>query len=272
MTKKLYNGEATIALNFMKKVIAYNDSKESKKLAELLGKFLNHKGPKSELVEVFREIIKVRNLLSINLGFKNQLDLNLNKRYQVPKVVFEKYRNSSKIFFEEHSLFKKIRDVDMCGLTFSGLSSTADKNTTIHRGDYDHASYKYNDQKGVIDIFIPKDVHENQAITMLIHELGHAKAIIGNKIALTQFEAEKSAYDYEFNFLKSKSQDLFLADLDQYKSCFWRTDFEIEAYTNPDQDLFVLSGNNDKYLNDEKLIMKPFIDLPHALAIFDLLF
>lgn len=260
-----------VALNLMKKVIAYNDSEESKKLAKLLGQFINHKGPKSELVEVFREIIKVRNQLSANLGFKNQIDLNLNKRYQVPAVVFGNYHKNSKKFFEKYTFDKNIRDVDMCGLTFSGLSSMVDENTTIHRGDYDHASYKYDNQKKTIDIYIPEGVHENQAITMLIHELGHVNSITKNKYAPTSFEAEKLAFEYEFNFLKSKSQDLFLADLDQYKSCFWRTDFEIEAYTNPDQDLFVLSGNNDKYLYDEKLLMKPFTDLPHALAIFDLL-
>lgn len=253
----------------MKKVIAYNDSEESKKLAKLLGQYINYKGPKSELVEVFREIIKVRNQLSVNLGFKNQLDLNLNKRYQIPAEIFESYCKNSKRFLEKYPASMNIREIDMCGLTFSDLSTTVDKNTTIHRGDYDHASYKYDDQKKIIDIFIPENIHENQAITMLVHELGHVKAINEKKIASSTFEAEKLAYEYEFNFLKSKSQDLFLADLDQYKNCFWRTDFEIEAYANPNQDLFALSGNNDKYLDDEKLIMKPFTDLPHAIAIFN---
>jgi hypothetical protein len=255
----------------MKTVIPYDRTKDSIKFAKLLSQLLNKKGSIDERAEVFREVIKLRNKNSIKRGFLNQLDLTLKLISPVPSKIYDAYLYGSKDFFEKYSTNKKIEDVDMCGLTFLGLSSTVDKNTTIHRGDYDHASYKYDDQKKTIDIFIPKDVHENQAITMLVHELGHANAIIESKIAPTQFEAEKLAYQYEFDFLKSKSKELFLADLDQYKSCFWRTDFETEAYTNPDQDLFVLSGNNDKYLNDEKLIMKPFTDLPPALAIFDIL-
>lgn len=255
----------------MKTVVPYDNTKDSIKFAKLLGQLLNKKGTKDARTEVFREVIKLRNKNSIKRGFLSQLDLTLKSITVVPLSTYNAYITYAKDFLNKYSTNKKIEDVDMCGLTFSGLSLTVNKNTTIHRGDYDHASYKYDDQKGTIDIFIPKGVHENQAISMLVHELGHAKAITENKIAPTQFEAEKLAYEYEFNFLKSKSQDLFLADLDQYKSCFWRTDFEIEAYTNPDQDLSVLSSNNDRYLDDEKLIMKPFTDLPHALAIFDLL-
>lgn len=260
-----------VALNNMITVVPYDKDDNSVKLAGIIGRLLNKKGTYIERAELFKESIKLRNSNAIARDYLGQLDLTLKIISKVPLKIFESYRQDSRKFFKKYSVKKNIREVDMCGLTFTGLSSTADKNTTIHRGDYDHASYKYDDQKGTIDIFIPEVVHENQAITMLVHELGHAKAIIENKIVPTQFDAEKLTYEYEFNFLKSKSQDLFLADLDQYKSCFWRTDFEIEAYTNPDQDLFVLSGNNDKYLYDEKLLMKPFTDLPHALAIFDVL-
>ena len=260
-----------VALNPMKKIIAYNESEDQKKLAELLSQFLNNGGPQSELIEIFREIMKVRNRLAVSLGFKNQLDLSLSKRYQIPTDVFENYRQNSKTFFEKYPIKKNIREVDMCGLTLSGISLTDNKNVIIHRGDFDRASYKHDETKKSVDIFIPENVHENQAITMLVHELGHVKAISKHKEVTTVFDAEKLAYQYEFNFLKSKSNELFLADLNQYKGCFWRTDFEISAYSNPDQDLFALSGNNHNYLNDEKLIMKPFTDLPHALAIYSLL-
>lgn len=255
----------------MKTVVPYDNTKDSIKFAKFLGQLLNKTGSKDVRTEVFREVIKLRNKNSVRRGFLNQLDLTLRSISVVPLSTYNAYTTGSKYFLKKYSATKKINNVNMCGLTFSGLASTVDKNTTIHRGDYDHASYKYDDQKKTINIYIPQDIHENQAITMLVHELGHVKAINENKIAPSLFEAEKLAYEYEFDFLKSKSKELFLADLDQYKSCFWRADFEIEAYINPDQDLFVLSGNNDKYLDDEKLIMKPFTDLPHALAIFSLL-
>jgi len=148
----------------------------------------------------------------------------------------------------------------------------------------DQSKFKYNTEIDGYSVTIANTNH-NQKIAMLIHELSHVfdQELRDHKIP-SVYESERGAHKIEFEIAKSISKEFLFADIREYLICFVRTEFEQIIFEDPSQAGPALFGKilskyfgvpKDKesylYLQDEKLIMKPFSDLSVAVALTNLL-
>lgn len=168
------------------------------------------------------------------------------------------------------------------------LLSAFGKKIVISEGQQSYTIYNKEDDNFLV--FINKNLNIRHKSVDLLHELGHVVSFIEkfkaetDPLAEGKYQAEYNAAKIQHTLIKKVSHELYWAYLTEILILFWKVLFEIELYSNPNQNIGALyaktynkcfSGcnhmQNDLYLIDELLITRPLRALPHAVAHFQVL-
>lgn len=253
-------------------------------------KMAQRKGFKSFLeYQMFRYKISTADYINFERNINKAVDFCTNKLSNI---------NTPQSFFSEFSI-----PCYMCLLLsfpFKDLDETFDfiakkykvldkfkKKIKIRFGESSTSLYKK--ETDSFEIVIDRHANIRHQVTDLTHELCHVLNNIESfqkgflPAESSAHIREKEATVLELDILKQLSADLHQAIIGQFLQVFCRILFEIEIYKNPNQDLSKLyaetfnrcyKGANQKknrtYILDEKIILRPLISLPHALANVDI--
>lgn len=276
-------------------------------LAEKIGKIVQEIHPGISLGDFtvkegkYIELVKLRNDLAVENGFKNYFEMQVKKIHRIPSEDLEIYIEKRDFFAKKYlpkidnlsayphflSKIPKLEmifpdDVFTLFKTFPKMGNIRGRIDLIVNGGQSNFQYNVELDRCCVTIAI---TNHNQKIAMLIHELSHIadQEMRDHKIPST-YESESGAHKIELDVAKSISEEFLMADIREYLACFVRTEFEQIVFEDPSQAGPVLFGKiltkyfgtpKDKesylYLQDEKLIMKPFSDLSVAVAMTNLL-
>ncbi|MBU4264927.1 hypothetical protein KKC08_00025 [Patescibacteria group bacterium] len=147
------------------------------------------------------------------------------------------------------------------------------------------SSMFYKEETDHFEIVLDKNLNTRHQIMDLIHELAHTIDYLNDfskKISPMKkgsYQNEKKALKIEIAILKKLAPSLLESTFTEALLVFRRTLFEIELYTNPNQNLrqlYALTFNqcfkkakqktNPLYILDERIVFRPFSSLPYAIA------
>lgn len=250
----------------------------------------------------FIELVKARNELAVSRGFKNYLAMQADSVQRISTVDWQNFLNNRRYFTDKYSpklenivvyphFLSNIPKVDLSFpddvyMLFKSTPKMKDINGQIDLiVEGNQSKYEYQSETDRYSVTIAEANH-NQKIAMLIHELSHVADHENREHKIFSiYDSELGAHKIEFEVAKSISEEFLVADIREYLACFVRTEFEQIIFEDPRQAGPALFGRilakyygipKDKesylYLQDEKLIMRPFSDLSVAVAMTNLPF
>jgi len=272
-------------------------------LKEIFEKFLEAQKTRDikVLVDLYRKIVISRNALAVEQGYESYIDMQVKKIYRILEVDWKKYLSNKDSFSSKfspnldsssnspHFLSKlpKINMeypegvIDFVAKKYPEISVVRDK-ITIEKSDKG-AYFRYSKDDGTYSIFIPK-TNFNQKVSMFIHELAH---IISQERTDHQefvYSMEFEAHKIEFELAKDISKEFLQAVIGEYLPCLVRADFQISMFSNLHLDPIetytncfakYIGGLNEKnqteFLFDKKITHNPFVDMPDAVSLVNLL-
>jgi len=259
-----------------------------------------------------RELSKINQLPFIDIFLKKykipkrdykEFNENIDNLIKDINSRLPKTQNQTKDFYSEFNL-----PCFICQLTFFPFNSQKEvvnfvakeypvikrfnKKVKIIKDKEKTTSTIYRKETDTIEITMGNEVNIRHQSVVLIHELGHAISIITNLakgddliFSKGKYGAEKEAIKIELDILKKASKQLYQAFLGEVLITFCKVLFEIELNRKPRQNiskLYAKSFNrcflgarqkeNYLYILEEDLITSPFRKLPHAVALYKLLY
>lgn len=224
--------------------------------------------------------------IDATIAYCNQ---NLPKGGGFPKEFFSKFNLPCFICRLSEFPFQSNKDViDYFAAEFDLVLKFKDK-IVIETGDYSKMSYRVKTDDFLVTL--AKRANRRHRGMDLVHELSHVVWYLQmlssgkNPYDFGQYEREKQATKIELQVLKKLSPMIYSAQMAEILLTIQKVLFELNLYANPDQDLSKLYArtfnqvfdrqpgqkSNELYLIDEKIIMEPFSNLPHAVAAVNLL-
>jgi hypothetical protein len=135
------------------------------------------------------------------------------------------------------------------------------------------------------EICIDKNENFRHSCLSLIHELSHVVNYLDdfqkgkNPHSKNSFHSEKKELETELKIRRALSPEIYNSFFCEALVLFWKILFQIEMYTNPQNNASKVSAKifnrcfknvhqkkNYFYVLDEKVVMQPFKALPHAIA------
>lgn len=254
-----------------------------------------------DMTKKYIELVSARNVMVRGYGHRNFLEMQVEKVHRIPTIDWRNYlakRDSfSKKYFpitETYSTYPHfLSKIPKITLTFPGgvfdlFKSFPNMRDIQKRIDLivegQQSKFQFHNETNSYTVTIA-ETNYNQKIAMLIHELSHVADHENRDHKIPSiYESERGAHKIEFEVAKSISEEFLVADIREYLACFVRTEFEQIVFEDPGQAGPVLFGKiltkyfgspdpkeSYLYLQDEKLIMKPFSDLSVAVAMTNLL-
>ncbi|MBU0570301.1 hypothetical protein KKB40_06040 [Patescibacteria group bacterium] len=239
--------------------------------------------PLKKLEKKFVDMTKERNEHAKEKGYSNRIDMSLDW-HKIPKTDYKMFtKNTDKLieycndqlseftdlpkwFYSKFNLpcflcrissfpFKTQDDVlDFVGRHFKLLSNFRNK-IHIQLGEYSKMSYKK--ETDSFEITIDESGNTRHQLLDLLHELAHVVDCLQTlKSGVIPYErgtykGEKEAIKIEFALLKKISPEIYKAKFGDTLLNFWEVLFQIELYSNPNQDLSKLYA---KTFNQKLLI------------------
>jgi hypothetical protein len=158
------------------------------------------------------------------------------------------------------------------------------KNKLITKSGENSSTF-YKKETDQFEITINKHVNNRHQIMDFVHEISHVIIYLNsfskgvNPLEKGSFWREKKALETEIKILKKLSPPLYKALFGEFLIVFRKTLFEIQLYSNPQQNpskLYAQTFNqcfqkanqkrNPTYILDEHITSHPFSSLPHAIA------
>lgn len=267
--------------------------------------------PFEKIKKSFINLVVQRNKFLVEKGFSSSVDYYLNL-YKIPIVKYnEMLKNLDKVV---DYCNQQLSDINKEPLTFYSefgnhcyvctlknfpfqdaesvkkyifendklLKEYKDKiifiNNVISKSSYNKITDKF-------EVYIDKNQNFRHQTIDVIHELAHIKNCILNYKNFNQpkkigvYYSELKTLKIELELLKNISHELYFSVFGEFLKVFHRVLFEIEIYTNPNQNLdkvYALTFNkcfngaiqisNRSFILDEAIINNPFSTLPHAIA------
>jgi len=267
--------------------------------------------PTKEIEQKFIRMTEERIKFAQNKGYATYVDMFLDKN-KIPRSDYERFlKNIDKLvkycnsnlpktgvhpewFYSEFNLpcfmcrlssfpFKSFDEVLDYVVKTNKILGKFKQKVIIKFGEKSKMSYKK--ETDSFEITISKTVNIRHQITDLVHELSHVidylQDLSAGKDLLSKgkYVREKSALIIELSILKRLSQPWYQSNFSEALQLFRRLLFEIELYSDPDQDLSKLYAetfnrcfklakqkSNPAYILDERISLLPLDALPHAIA------
>jgi len=179
------------------------------------------------------------------------------------------FRNRKQVLdliIKEYEILGKFRD--------KLIIKSGENSSTFYVKETDH-----------FEITINKHLNNRHQVMDFAHEVSHVIVYLNsfnkeiNPLEKGIYWREKKALEIEMKLLKKLSPTLYKALFGEFLIVFRRVLFEIQLYSNPQQDLGKLYArtfnqcfkkakqkNNPLYILDEDISSRPFSSLPHAIA------
>jgi len=273
------------------------------KIGEIVSEIysLNSNDDLSTQAKRYIELIESRNVMAVGYGHRNFLEMEVAKVHRISSNDWGNYLGKRDSFamkytpevvsFSTYPHF--LPNIPKASLSFPdgvfALFKSFPKMRDIQKRidlivEGEQSKFQYHSETDRYSVIIAETNH-NQKIAMLIHELSHVADHENREHKIVSiYDSELGAHKIEFDIAKLISNEFLLADVREYLACFVRSEFEQIIFEDPSQAGPILFGKilakyfgvtNDKesysYLQDEKLIMKPFSDLSVAVAMTNLL-
>lgn len=246
------------------------------------------------LASLYQSLVKARNQLAVEQQFPNYLDMQIQKVHKIPESSWQIYLSS-----RDNLVGKFCPNVDSKA-NYPHFLSKLEKLNLEFPEDVYKLHPKFSDMRNKIDLTVNggtshfqydetldrysvtiADANHNQQVAMLIHELSHVvDQEQSNHKVESVYQSELGAHQIEFAVAKNISPEFYRADIQEYLSCFVRTDFEQQMFADPEQDPAVLFAKTLKkyygdfpeeqsylFLFDDKIIRQPFSDLSTSVSI-----
>lgn len=266
--------------------------------------------PMAQIEKKFIQLTKSRIKLAFQQDYESYVDMLINK-YKVTQKTYDNFISviddileyCNKPFFEKKFLMWDYSPFSnscaICDLSSFPFDSNDDVfdflsklypilhsfKSKINFIDGDGSSMRYIKETEKFEITIDKAENIRHRTLNLLHELAHvicfAQDIKNNKDPFIKgkYQLEKDALTIVHSVLRNKYIDLYRAYLIETLFTFRRVLFELELYSNPDQNiskLFASTFNrcfrnanqdvNPTYIIDQKILLRPLSNLPHAIA------